>query len=53
MKQQTMQHGWSPGLVREETRGRESEDHEWQILKEFGCFFSVPDEKPLEKGGCR
>lgn len=41
MKQQIVGHGWSPGLLREKTRGREGEDNEWQLLQEFGDFFSV------------
>lgn len=24
------------------------EGHEWQILKEFSCFYSVDDEQPLK-----
>lgn len=41
-----MPHGWSPEVVREEPRGKEMEDHEWQMLKEFG-FFPINDQHPL------
>ena len=40
-------------MVREKIRDRERKDHELKILKEFGCFFSVDDEKPLKDRASR